>query len=182
MRTQVQSLALLYGLRIWHCCELRCRSQKRLGSLIAVAVVPLAWEPLYTTDVALKRGKKQNKQNPQKPQNQVSTAGKGKTGVWNQAHYFHSYWEDQVLHVERLWKPWSRVYKQEGFKSIGFYKSEEPWLWVWESNPDSLFSSGDGKSTITGVIIVMKWNLACKAQSTVPGTAVPHKCLLLLVC
>ena len=44
MRTQVSSLALLRGLRIWHCCELWCGSQMRLGSGIAVALylVPAA--------------------------------------------------------------------------------------------------------------------------------------------
>ena len=36
---QVQSLALLSGLRIWHCLELWCRSQMLLGSGMAVAVV-----------------------------------------------------------------------------------------------------------------------------------------------
>ena len=35
----VQYLASLSGLRIRHCCELRCRSQTRLGSDVAVAVV-----------------------------------------------------------------------------------------------------------------------------------------------
>ena len=35
MRLQVQSLALLSGLRIWHCCELW---QMRLGSGVAVPV------------------------------------------------------------------------------------------------------------------------------------------------
>ena len=39
MRIQVQSLALLSGLRIWRCHELWCRSQTWLGSGIAVAVV-----------------------------------------------------------------------------------------------------------------------------------------------
>ena len=39
MRMCVQSLAPLNGLRIWCCHELWCRSQKRLGSDIAVAVV-----------------------------------------------------------------------------------------------------------------------------------------------
>ena len=34
----VQSLASLSGLRIWHCRELWCRSQTRLGSGIAVTV------------------------------------------------------------------------------------------------------------------------------------------------
>ena len=39
MRFRVQSLALLSGLRIQHCCELQCRSQMQFGSRIAVAVV-----------------------------------------------------------------------------------------------------------------------------------------------
>jgi len=39
MRLQVRSLALLSGSRIWHCHELWCRSQTRLRSGIAVAVV-----------------------------------------------------------------------------------------------------------------------------------------------
>ena len=34
MRKQVRSLALLIGLRIWHCHELWCRSQRWLGSLL----------------------------------------------------------------------------------------------------------------------------------------------------
>ena len=38
MRMQVQSLALFSRLRIWHCCELWCRSQMQLGSGMAVAV------------------------------------------------------------------------------------------------------------------------------------------------
>ena len=36
---QVQFLALLSGLRIWHCHELWYRLQRKLGSCIAVAVV-----------------------------------------------------------------------------------------------------------------------------------------------
>ena len=39
MRLQVQSLALLSGLRIWHCCELWCRSKMWLRSRVAVDVV-----------------------------------------------------------------------------------------------------------------------------------------------
>ena len=39
MRMWVRSLALLSGLGIWHCHELWCRSQTRLGSHVAVAVV-----------------------------------------------------------------------------------------------------------------------------------------------
>ena len=38
MRLWVRSLALLSGLRIWCCHELWCRSQIRLGSLVAVAL------------------------------------------------------------------------------------------------------------------------------------------------
>ena len=40
MRLWVQSLALLSGLRIWHCRELWYRSQRRLGSGVAVAQHP----------------------------------------------------------------------------------------------------------------------------------------------
>ena len=39
MRMQVQSLASLSGLRIWHCRELQYRLQMQLGSHVAVAVV-----------------------------------------------------------------------------------------------------------------------------------------------
>ena len=38
MRIRDQSLALISGLRIWHCCEQWCRSQMRLRSRVAVAV------------------------------------------------------------------------------------------------------------------------------------------------
>ena len=45
MRTWVWSLAFLSGLRIWHCHELWCSLQTRLGSCTAVApILPLAWE------------------------------------------------------------------------------------------------------------------------------------------
>ena len=37
-RLWLRSLASLHGLRIWHCRELWCRSQRKLGSGIAVAV------------------------------------------------------------------------------------------------------------------------------------------------
>ena len=39
MRLRVQSLASLSGLRIWCCHELWCRSQMRLRSGVAVAVL-----------------------------------------------------------------------------------------------------------------------------------------------
>ena len=63
MRMQVQSLALLSVLRIWHCYELWCRLQMWLRSGIAVAPVwPLAWEPpcaaLWAAPQALKSQKK----------------------------------------------------------------------------------------------------------------------------
>ena len=51
MRTQVQSLTLLSGLRIWHCCELWCRLQAWLGSRMAVAVaVAVAVASSYHSD------------------------------------------------------------------------------------------------------------------------------------
>ena len=39
LRMQVRSLALISGLRIWHCHEVWCRLQTWLGSGISVAVV-----------------------------------------------------------------------------------------------------------------------------------------------
>ena len=38
-RMWVLSLASLRGLRIWNCCELWCKSQMKLGSCVAVAMV-----------------------------------------------------------------------------------------------------------------------------------------------
>ena len=66
MRLQVQSLALLSGLRIRY-CELCC-CERWLGSHVAVAVAavvpirPPAWEPPYAVGAALKK-------TPQKFQN-----------------------------------------------------------------------------------------------------------------
>ena len=69
MRTGVQSLALLGGLRIWRSSELWCKSQTWLRSNVAVALTyvgsyssirPLAWEPPYAAGVALKDKKKEN--------------------------------------------------------------------------------------------------------------------------
>ena len=34
MRTQVQFLALIGGLRIWHCCDMQCRSQTRFRCMV----------------------------------------------------------------------------------------------------------------------------------------------------
>ena len=82
MRMQIQSLAVLSGLRIWHCHELQCRLQMWLRSGVAVAVVsikllwlwhrlaaaarirPLAWELPHTEGVALKRKKKKVSPSP----------------------------------------------------------------------------------------------------------------------
>ena len=48
-RTQVRSLALLSGLRIWCCCDLWCRPAA------TAPIRPLAWELLYAMGAALKR-------------------------------------------------------------------------------------------------------------------------------
>ena len=47
MRTQVPSLALLSGLKIWRDRDLWCRSKMRLKSGVAVAV---AWASSYSSD------------------------------------------------------------------------------------------------------------------------------------
>ena len=76
MRTQVQSQALLSGLRIWRFCELWGRSQMWLRSGVALAVAwaiatapiqPLAWEFPYAADVAIRR--KQRKEGREKKVN-----------------------------------------------------------------------------------------------------------------
>ena len=70
MRVWVPSLALLSGLRIWHCMS--CGVGRRGGSdlvllwfwcrLAAIAPIrPLAWEPPYAICLALKRQKKKKK-------------------------------------------------------------------------------------------------------------------------
>ena len=70
MRIQVQSLALLSGLGIWHCHELWRRSQTRLGSCVAVAVtearscIPICTLSLGTSTYhgcSPKKGKKKKK-------------------------------------------------------------------------------------------------------------------------
>ena len=68
VRVQIRYLALLSGLRIWHCRKLQYRSQTWLRPSMAVAVMPaavasispLAWELANAASVASKR-KKQNK-------------------------------------------------------------------------------------------------------------------------
>ena len=68
MRLRVGSLALLSGLMIQRCHELRCGSQMQLGSCVAVALAtptapiqPLAWEPPYAIGSALEKDKKTKK-------------------------------------------------------------------------------------------------------------------------
>ena len=58
MSLQVRSLALLSGLRIWHCCELWCRSAA-VALMAAVALIGLlAWELPYAAGMALKNKNK----------------------------------------------------------------------------------------------------------------------------
>ena len=63
----VRSLASLSGLRIWCCCELRCRSQMWLVSCVAVAVAVTGscssyWTlSLGTSSICYKRGPKKQK-------------------------------------------------------------------------------------------------------------------------
>ena len=58
MRTQDQSLALLSGLRIWHCPQLWLWNRLPATALIQ----PLAWEPPYAFGVDLKSQKKEKVQ------------------------------------------------------------------------------------------------------------------------
>ena len=59
MRLRVRSLSSISGLKIRCCHELWYRSQTRLGSGVAVALIRLlAWEPPYATGAALKNKKK----------------------------------------------------------------------------------------------------------------------------
>ena len=65
MRLQVQSLALLSGLWIRHCCELWCRWQMWLGSCIAVVVAQAGSYSFYLTpslgnSICCKCGPKKN--------------------------------------------------------------------------------------------------------------------------
>ena len=73
MQFRVPSLASLSGLKVWHCLELRCRSQTWLGSDIAAAVaVVLAgscssnWTPSLGTSIChgygLKKLKKKERE------------------------------------------------------------------------------------------------------------------------
>ena len=67
MTTQVRSLVLLSQLRIWHCHELWCISQMRLGPCVAVAVVQAGghgsdWTPSLETSLRHRCGPQKTKQ------------------------------------------------------------------------------------------------------------------------
>ena len=71
MRTWVRSLPLLSGLRIWHCCELWCRSKKQLGSGVAVVVVQASscssgQTPSLGTSICCRCGPKKQKNKTKK--------------------------------------------------------------------------------------------------------------------
>ena len=68
MRLQVQSPALLSGLRIWHCCGVGCRRSSDpmmlwlWRRLVATAPTgPLAWETPYAAGAALEKKKRKRK-------------------------------------------------------------------------------------------------------------------------
>ena len=60
IRLWVRSLALLGGLRIWHCGELWCKSQILSCCGCGSNLTP-SWEPPCATDMTLKRKKKKKK-------------------------------------------------------------------------------------------------------------------------
>ena len=69
MRMQVGSLALLSGLRIWHCVELRCRLQTQFGSCVVVAVAGSCssnWIPSLGTSICLRCSPKKQQQQQKK--------------------------------------------------------------------------------------------------------------------
>ena len=75
MRMQIWSMALLNGLRIQCCRELWCRLQTRSDPAllwlqcrpVVIALIwPPAWEPPYSTGVALKSKKKKKKKKKKK--------------------------------------------------------------------------------------------------------------------
>ena len=76
MKLQVQSLALLSGLTIRHCCELSDPVLLWLWSRLAATapIRPLAWEPPYAGGAALgKKGKKTQKKKKKHPNIHCST-------------------------------------------------------------------------------------------------------------
>ena len=102
MRLQVQSLASLSGLRIWRCRELWYRPA-------AVAPVgPLAQEPPYAVDAALKRKKNKTKQNKTKPQNKKQNPKRTLSVIAESALYPKS--DEEPLKIFKLWSDISRLY------------------------------------------------------------------------
>ena len=98
MRTQVWLLALLSGLRIQHCHELRRSLQTQLRFWVALTIwcrlaaadpiQTLVWELPYTTGVTLKRQRKKRKdwlffpgRTPSMHPRAVHTLGQYKTGL-----------------------------------------------------------------------------------------------------
>ena len=66
MRLPVQPLALLSGLRIWHCCGVGCKVSSDPALLwlwcrqVAIATIGLlAWEPPYAAGAAQEMAKRQ---------------------------------------------------------------------------------------------------------------------------
>ena len=71
MRMWVHSLASLSGLRIQGCCEPWCRSQTRLGSCVAVAVVQAGscssdWTPSLGTSTCHGSGPRKGRKTKKK--------------------------------------------------------------------------------------------------------------------
>ena len=90
LRMQVQSLALLSGLRIWPCLKLQRRSQMWLDVALlwlwhrrtaAALIQPLAWKHPYATGMALKRKKERNKEISQADNQTLATAATQATAV-----------------------------------------------------------------------------------------------------
>ena len=87
MRTWVQSLASISGLRMQHCRELWYRSQAwfGFGSGVAVALIrPLVWKLPQAVGEVLKRQKKKKKKKRKRPKAMECVrfleGGKGKNG------------------------------------------------------------------------------------------------------
>ena len=80
IRTLVQSLAFLSGLRIWHCRDLQCRLQTWLGLPIAMAVAEAESyssnsTPSLGTSICPKKNPNQNKTRKKKPCKKIGIFG-----------------------------------------------------------------------------------------------------------
>ena len=100
----VRSLASFSGLRIWHCHELLwCRSQTRLGSGIAVAVVQASGCSSdltpnlgkYAAGVAVKRQKKKERKKRKPPANQKKHTTQSKNGQITEIFHKRKYTGNQ---------------------------------------------------------------------------------------